>query len=369
MNWVACPSLGLGNNDRNESIITSSDAQASGSISYYDFTEKSQQIVEGKKAIILNLSESLLPDTKYKVVISKDLSSNNGIKLGQDVLVYFKTGDAVTSGNDHTGSVTMPAGQDVTISTSQLDKQTVLTAPEQVTNTQIYEFDAQIGSQQTHTFQQAITITLPIPQGLTDSAKLGVYYLNETSGKWEYVGGRIIDGKLVFTTSHFSKYMVAESQKTFADISSHWAKEVIEVMAALQIVSGVSTTKFAPETNVTRAEFASLLSRVLKLSDTAASNTFGDVVAGAWYAGDVLKSAKAGIIKGEKGKFRPNDRITRQEMAVMIMRAYAYAGGKVDETTELKFLDKAAISSWASDNVKEAQATVMLKNLMDKLGL
>lgn len=283
-------------------------------------------------------------------------------------------------------------GNDMTISMGQVDKQTVQTAPEQVSNTVTYEFNAQVGSEQTHNFEQALTITLPIPAGVTDPEKLGVYYLNKTSGQWEYMGGRIINGKLVFTTSHFSTYMVAESTKTFTDIASHWAKDDIEVMVARHIINGIDAGIFAPQNNITRAEFAALLSRVLKLSDVSADGSFKDVTGNEWYAGDVNKAAKAGIILGSDGNFRPGDRITRQEMAVMIQRAYSYAGGKIDTLKDLAFTDKGSISSWANnavqsvyslgiikgrtdgsfgalDNATRAEGTVMLKTLMDKLGL
>lgn len=283
-------------------------------------------------------------------------------------------------------------GQDLALSIAQANTSALPAPPSDAKGTGVYEFNAQVGSEQTHNFQQIVTITLPVPQGITTPDKLEVYYLNDATGQWEYVGGRIIDGKLVFKTGHFSKYMVAESTRTFADISKHWARKTIEVMAARHIVSGVGTAKFAPDQSITRAEFAALLVRVLNLNTNAQTNSFNDVAANAWYSDAISKAAAAGIINGSNGKFRPTEKVTRQEMAVMIIRAYGYTGGKTEEPAALTFTDKSAISSWASDAVKgafqleiikgrpdgkfapganatRAEAAEMLKLFMDKAGV
>lgn len=283
-------------------------------------------------------------------------------------------------------------GKDMVLSIAQVSNQAVPAAPQQAKNTGIYEFSAQIGSEQTHNFQQDITVTLPIPPGVANPDKIGVYYLNESAKKWEYVGGWVIDGKLVFKTGHFSKYMAAESTMTFADISNHWGRVTIEVMAARHIVSGISDTRFAPERNITRAEFAALLVKALGLNASAKTNPFSDVSANAWYAQAISEAAAAGIISGSDGKFRPIDRVTREEMALMIMKAYGIRGGKAENLLALSFADKAAVSPWASDAVKgasqlgiikgmpggrfapkanatRAEAAVMLKLFMDKLGV
>ena len=284
------------------------------------------------------------------------------------------------------------SGKDMTFSTTQVSNQTVTAAPTQMDNKAVYSFNATSDGNAFHSFNTAVTISLPIPEGVTDVEKLGVYYLDETTNTWNYMGGRIIDGKLVFTTNHFSTYMVAESNKTFTDISNHWAKNAIEVMVARNIVSGVSAVQFAPQSSITRAQFAAMLSRALGLTSSTGSAIFTDVASGSWYTSDVIKAANAGIIFGANQKFRPNDNITRQEMAVMIVRAYKYAGGTVDSQKVLEFSDNSKIASWAVDSVVDAhslgiingnadgsfgalknatraEGAVMLKSFMDKLGI
>ncbi|MDT3427837.1 hypothetical protein J2Z22_003413 [Paenibacillus forsythiae] len=446
---------------------------------------------DSKRIIRLSPQGGFEPGTEYRIVISKDLCSNNGSKLGQDVTLAFKTGERIAASPDaadpsgsNSGAskqdvpekvvlasdlgnithennavilnvdvkkatdilkdsgqaslvidVSQEAGKDKTVSLpadvvnliKQMNKLVVIRdgelslaipaevleqgkkmnfsssknsgeivadAPAAAKRKAVYSFNASSDGVPVHQFNQEIRVTLPVPEGTADQEKLGVYYLNEESGQWEYVGGRIKAGKLSFGTSHFSTFMVAESEKTFADIRSHWAKKEIEVMVARHIVKGLNESSFAPQSSITRAEFASLLSRVLNLKDSgiAAGSAFQDVAAGAWYAADVKKAADAGIIKGLDGHFRPADKISRQEMAVMINRAYTYAGGKAGALSNTAFTDNERIDAWASDAVKSvytlgiikgrpngsfgpvdnasrAEGAVMLKSLMDKLEL
>lgn len=336
--------------------------------------------------LVINLSQ-----------VAAESGQAKAVKLPAEAVNLAKAGNKSILIEDSGLKIVIPhealtQGQDLTFSTAQVSSQPTAPAPEHVELKTVYSFDALAGETAVHNFTQSITITLPIPAGVTEPEKLGIYYLNETSGQWEYVGGRIVDGKLVFTTSHFSTYMLGEYQKTFSDLASHWAKTDIEVMAARHVVDGTDADSFAPQTNITRAEFAALLARVLKLSNASGNESFKDVTGSEWYANDVKKAANAGIIQGADGSFRPVDPITRQEMAVMISRAYSYAGGKPDTLKALAFTDNDSISTWASDavqsaytlgmingypdgsfgalaNATRAEGTVMLKTFMDKLGL
>ncbi len=234
----------------------------------------------------------------------------------------------------------------------------------------------------------AAKLTLSPPAGTADGDLLAVYRLNE-AGVWEYAGGRISSGKLTVQVDVLSDYLVVQSVKTFADIQDHWAKQTIEVMAARQIATGMDDGHFAPNSNITRGEFAALLSRLLKLKLETGGQVFTDVKSGAWYESDVKKAASAGIIEGANGLFRPLDSINRQEMAVMIMRAYGQAEAPASATA---FTDEGKAGVWASKSIGEAyslgfiegredgsfgpledasraEALTMLLRLMDKLEL
>ncbi|MDY6313673.1 MAG: S-layer homology domain-containing protein, partial [Clostridia bacterium] len=119
---------------------------------------------------------------------------------------------------------------------------------------------------------------------------------------------------------------------------------------------------FDPDRNITRAEFAAIIARALKLSDKKAD--YKDVN-DEWFAPYVGACSEAGIISGYDGMFRPNDNITRQEMAVIIVNAYSYlekagANGGIDN-----FTDKAEIADWAKAAVDTASSVGLISGMGD----
>ncbi len=216
-------------------------------------------------------------------------------------------------------------------------------------------------------FTKAITITIKFDKAsLTQNEIVAPYYLNEQTGVWEVIGSHTVDwavGTVTFTTGHFSKYAVmATKPVAFTDISTHWAKPIIEEMAGRGIVSGRNATTFAPDERVTRAEFVRMLAGALGLAPQSGSTTFTDVDTKAWYYQWVEAAAKAGIVKGANGKFRPNDRISRQEMAVMIVQALAVKNKILagEEAVLAGFADTAQVSTWArSDLAKAVKAGIV----------
>ncbi len=132
------------------------------------------------------------------------------------------------------------------------------------------------------------------------------------------------------------------------DVDGHWAAAEINTWIDRGVISGYPDGSFAPEKSITRAEFSSIMSKLFRYVDKAKS-TFVDVEAKAWYSEDVSKASAAGIIKGDGGKFRPNDPITRQEAAVIISRAFTLEAKNVNAAD--KYSDKKSIAAWALDAV------------------
>ncbi len=89
------------------------------------------------------------------------------------------------------------------------------------------------------------------------------------------------------------------------------------------MVSGVTSTKFAPERNISRVEFAAILGRALDLQASEGSQPFTDVPK--WADKEVKALYEAGIIKGIGNQlFDSGSEITREQMAMMTARAYEY---------------------------------------------
>jgi len=157
---------------------------------------------------------------------------------------------------------------------------------------------------------------------------------------------------LVMMVACFPTFPVmAATSNPFSDISDHWAKNAILSVCDAEIVSGYGDGTVRPQNNATRAEFTSMIVRMLNLSGMAASD-FVDVDTDAWYAEDVSVAFDKGLVQGQgEGKFNPNATITREEAMVIVANALAYLN-VADESNEAvlsKFADSDSISSWAKD--------------------
>lgn len=115
---------------------------------------------------------------------------------------------------------------------------------------------------------EPISIVMAYDQSGVDEELLGIYYLNDINGKWEYVRGEVDKEQRQFTflAERAGIYSVMEFGRTFDDLpSGHWAERAVKVLAAKHIVNGVDERHFAPTGETTRAEFAALLIRALGL--------------------------------------------------------------------------------------------------------
>lgn len=126
----------------------------------------------------------------------------------------------------------------------------------------------------------------------------------------------------------------------------------MELLASKRVVNGQTEADFVPEGDVTRAEFVSLIVRGLGLEEdsTSVHPAFADIAETNWFAGAIGAAVKAQIVSGfEDGTFWPNDTITREQMAVMLSNALAFADKPFAVTGKLLpllavFHDKTAIS-------------------------
>ena len=107
---------------------------------------------------------------------------------------------------------------------------------------------------------------------------------------------------------------------TFSDVAkSHWAANYIGYMQQFGIITGYADGSFRPDASVTRAEFAAIASRFEKL--TEGTKSFSDVPSSHWAAKYINFAATRGWVNGyADGTFRPNNSITRAEVAAVTCR-------------------------------------------------
>lgn len=165
----------------------------------------------------------------------------------------------------------------------------------------------------------------------------------------------------VFTAEQpAGQYAAVHNHPAFGDVSSrHWAKNAIEVLASRGIIQGVPGDRFLPGQSITRADFASMLVRLLNLSGTAGGTGagFADVKPEDYFYGDLLTARQHGLINGQQdGSFQPQEPVSRQDMFVMTARALKAAGILQGDSAEAagasaNFAGQAGIASYAAADI------------------
>jgi 2',3'-cyclic-nucleotide 2'-phosphodiesterase (5'-nucleotidase family) len=174
------------------------------------------------------------------------------------------------------------------------------------------------------------------------------------------------DGKTVVTMKRNSNSIygvVKPSAAAFADLSGHWSRPDVELLAAKLVIDGQAPGRFAPDAQVTRGEFAALLVRALGLApDASSASGVKDLTGTEWYAGALGAAKKAGLLDGfEDGTLRGGANITRAQMAVMMSRALKAAGKPAPSGTAAVFADEGQIPAWAADAVDAGVAAGLVE--------
>ncbi|MGM1049458.1 MAG: S-layer homology domain-containing protein [Bacillota bacterium] len=139
-----------------------------------------------------------------------------------------------------------------------------------------------------------------------------------------------------------------------------WAKEAVNKATELGLMQGTSgeAAKFEPKRELTRAEFAALIVRYAGLEPKGKNTGFKDVDTKSWYAGYVATAKGKGLISGVTANtFAPNQAITRQEMATILVRM---KGLSKDTDTSAGLKDQKQVSTWALPYVKYAYQTGLM---------
>lgn len=163
---------------------------------------------------------------------------------------------------------------------------------------------------------------------------------NITRGEIAAVFARLMTGEI----------NVFNSGSTYTDVNgAEWFADYVEYLASSSVISGYTDGSFGPEKAITRAEFATILS---KYTDATGSATFSDT-ANHWAAANISKAVAAGWMSGyPDGTFKPDAYVTRAEVVSAINRAT----GRTPDTTAIdgsSFTDVAA-GAWYANDVEEA---------------
>jgi len=153
----------------------------------------------------------------------------------------------------------------------------------------------------------------------------------------------------------------------FKDMTGHWSKQDVEVLASHGIINGYTDGTFRPDLEITRAEFVAILVNSSRQSPAGPGDSFSDVPATHWAASAIRLAREKGWVGGYPGnRFLPDQTITREEMVAILMRCGG-AGIKEDTGLLKDYSDYGNISDWAKGALNDAVALGLIKGYKNQL--
>ena len=159
---------------------------------------------------------------------------------------------------------------------------------------------------------------------------------------------------------------IVDNSKDFADVAAgSWYDDAVAFASSHELFNGTSATTFSPDTGMSRGMLAAVLCNLERGDAAGLSADFGDVSSDAWYAESIAWAAENGIISGYgDGNVGPDDLITREQMAAMLMNYANMLGLDTSARADLSaYSDQASISSWASDTMSWAVAEGIISGM------
>lgn len=168
---------------------------------------------------------------------------------------------------------------------------------------------------------------------------------------------------------------VSGSAIEFTDIDGHWGESYIKILVSKGIINGMGENIFAPDGKVTRGQFVQIIAKAagVNLKDYSdKTSLLVDVSDSAWYKEAAVWAYEHGIIKGRLNSdgsvsFDADEEITRQDMAVMLLRYVEdYLGEKLGESEGAKaFKDESKIAEYAKEAVEKMQKAGIINGRND----
>lgn len=148
-----------------------------------------------------------------------------------------------------------------------------------------------------------------------------------------------------------------------SDLAGHWSASLVSALEAKGMISGDERGRFDPDAPLTRAQMAKLFTVGLGYEADATqmqmqASQYPDVPLGHWSSGFIEMVTELGIAEGyPDGAFRPDEPVTRAQLAALVVRAAGLAErARLARVEPTSYRDDAEIPAWARGSVFVAQA-------------
>ncbi|MCK9479095.1 MAG: S-layer homology domain-containing protein [Firmicutes bacterium] len=155
----------------------------------------------------------------------------------------------------------------------------------------------------------------------------------------------------------------------FKDIEDvPWALEAIAYLKEQNVISGKVEGTFAPNDSVTREEFVKMIVLALGLHNEYIKSAFSDVPPEHWSSTYIQSAIDAELINGiDASNFGLGEKISRQDMSVIIYRAMKKSGKFAPAEVELVFEDAEDIADYAKEAVESLHSQGIINGISETL--
>ena len=166
---------------------------------------------------------------------------------------------------------------------------------------------------------------------------------NTTRNTFQAVGNSIDPKKI----AGLINFIAGGTNTAFSDIQGHWAQQYIQALASQAIITGFPDGTFKPNDPVTRAQFATIVSKAFSPAAKNPATTFSDVPTKYWGFAAIQSASRGGFMTGfPGGVFRPDQRIPKVQALVALSNGLAFGAG--DPSVLSRFQDAASQSPIAA---------------------
>ncbi len=162
----------------------------------------------------------------------------------------------------------------------------------------------------------------------------------------------------------FAPMAFAQATTRFSDVqSSYWASQYVQALTDANIISGFPDATFRPDAQMTRAQFASILSGGFAKAAVRSPITFSDVPADHWAAGAIASAYSKGFLSGyPDGTFGLDQPVTRLEVLVALANGLGLQSSASPTEVLAVFSDRAQIPNWATGAIAAATSQQLIVN-------
>ena len=162
-----------------------------------------------------------------------------------------------------------------------------------------------------------------------------------------------------------ARYVVTVSltELPYNDVNmNNWFYNSVKFVTNKKYITGTTSTTFKPNDKLTRGQLAVILCRMAGNPKATGGKNFADVKSKDYYYNAVKWASANKIVNGYKdGRFGPNDYVTREQLAVMLQNYARYKKKNITKTTNIsKFKDASGVASYATNAVKWAVANKII---------